>query len=147
MADNNTSNDIDSSPEVCHVDFNSQDGDAQHIDANLDYNRLLFVDMDGNLVDGRTCGVIYEDQRSDSQVRIVIDEDGNMVDMYMDDAGLWHGEEPRESPVTVAAEPVITITATTRAARPASGKLSPSFLASTTATPTKSGTVVTPAPF
>ncbi|KAI1105614.1 hypothetical protein F4804DRAFT_341082 [Jackrogersella minutella] len=148
---NNTDNGTDSSPEmgspaeVCHVDLNSDNSDS-HVDADLDYDKLLFVDMDGNLVDGRTCGIIYEDRDPDSQVHIVLDEDGNVVDIYMgDDAGLRPSKGMHESPATATAEPAV-LTATTGAARPASDELSPGFPASTAATATRPGSVVTLAP-
>lgn len=146
---NFTQNDTDSSSDdagpaaVCHVDLKPRDGDP-YADAELDYDDLLFVDMDGNRVDGRTCRVIYEDH-PDSQLRIVIDQDGNMVDMYIDNAddGLWHaGEKASVSSFTGTAEPVI-ITVTTGSARPGSGEPTPTFPISTMMTTTKSGSVIT----
>ncbi|KAI1454308.1 hypothetical protein F4805DRAFT_469461 [Annulohypoxylon moriforme] len=143
----NSSPETDSSKLVCHVDLDSEDGSVRHVDADLDYDKLLFVDMDGQVVDGRTCDVIYEEHRPDSRVHIVVDEDGNPVDMYVGDdtTGLWPSTEVHESPVT-AVEPVV-LTATTGAARPASDELSPDLPVSTTATGTRSGSVVTLAPF
>lgn len=66
--------------------------------------------MDGNRVDSRTCRVIYEDADPDSLVRIVMDEDGNVVDMYMGDAseGLWQSQETPRSATTVTAEASFT---------------------------------------
>lgn len=147
MADNNTDKGTDSSL-VCHAELKPQDDGSLHADAGLDYDSLLFVDKDGNPVDGRTCDVIYEDRHQDFQVRIVVDEDGNMVDMYTGDgdAGLWPSQDAPESPVTATAEPAM-ITATTEAARPANGELSPTFPASTMVTATRLRSVVTLAPF
>ncbi|KAJ6016619.1 hypothetical protein N7540_011210 [Penicillium herquei] len=52
---------------------------------DLDYENLLFVDMEGNPVDGRTCNIIYEDDDQHSEVRLILDEEGNVVDMYTGD--------------------------------------------------------------
>ncbi|CRG92683.1 hypothetical protein PISL3812_09747 [Talaromyces islandicus] len=61
---------------------------------NPDYDNLLFVDLDGKPIDGRTCDIIYEDDDPHSEVRIVLDEKGNVVDMYTGDpdAGLFTRE-------------------------------------------------------
>lgn len=153
IADNNTfTNDTDgadSSPTVCHVDVAHQDAANGGDDAGLDYDHLLFVDMNGKFVDGRTCDIIYEDPPSgdaagNARVRVVVDQDGKVVDMYMDDddAGLW--EEPHEAPVTEVESAFIT--ATTGGARPPS-ELFPTVPASTTtASVTGTGSVVTLAP-
>lgn len=87
-----------------------------------------------------------DENRSDSQVRILVDEGGNVVDMHTGDAevGLGHGDVP-ESPVT-ATEPVTIITATTEAARPPS-KPSPTFPVSTMVSEMRMGSVVMLAPF
>ncbi|KAK4033108.1 hypothetical protein C8A01DRAFT_40430 [Parachaetomium inaequale] len=147
ISGNSTGNATDPSM-TCHVDLKAQD------DAELDYDELLFLDMDGNPVDGRTCDVIYEEDEEEtaSRLRIVVDEDGNMVDVYMTDdgdGGLWpSGEDtPSASSATATAEPV-TITATTMgAARPASGETTPALPASTAVTTTRLGSVVTLPPY
>ena len=102
--DGNSTNGTDSSDVVCHVDLNRRDdGATPDTDVELDYDKLLFLGMDGNRVDGRTCHVIYEDADPDFIVRIVMDEDGNVVDMYMGDAseGLWQCQETPSSTTTV----------------------------------------------
>lgn len=140
-------------PVVCHADPNSQNANANEpADAELDYENLLFVDVDGNRVDGRSCDVIYDEddpnQPDGSKVRIIIDEDGNMVDMYMGEDGagdgLWRDEG---ATVTTEAE-AVTVTATMEGARPGSGEATTAaFPASTAVRVTKRGSVVTLPPF
>lgn len=147
-------------PVVCHADANSDNnnGKEKPADADLDYDNLLFLDMAGNRIDGRACDVIYEDdpqaQRTGSNVRIFIDEDGNMVDMYMGDdggpggEGLWRGGE--EATVTTAeADDAVTITATIGgegAARPGSGEVTTGLPERTGVTTARRGSVVTMPP-
>ncbi|KAI2629291.1 putative class V chitinase [Hypomontagnella submonticulosa] len=68
----------DLSTSMCHVDPSR--GDLEGVD--LDYEELLFEDMYGNAVDGRTCDIIYDDV---SQVKLLIDEDGNVEYVYEDE--------------------------------------------------------------
>lgn len=139
---------------VCHMNLEQLQRDGlrrrahdEDADANLDYDQLLFVNMAGDSVDGRSCDVIYEDKDVQSRVRIVVDEDGNVVDVYTeDDEDPWVGGG--SSPPVTAGPPVITATTATRAevARPGSGEPSLSAPACTTLKKTRLGTVVTPAP-
>lgn len=145
---NDTSLEKDSDPAgVCHADLASLGNGKQDAYRDLDYDNLLFVDLDGNPVDGRTCNIIYEDDDPHSEVRIVLDENGKVVDMYMGDpdAGLWTREAVQTSnSVKVTVEPT-TVTVTTGV--PAGSESRPTFPASTTGSQTRSGSVVTPAPF
>lgn len=141
-------NDTESDPAVCHIDTKpGHDGAAADMDENLDYSNLLFVDEDGNFVDGRTCDIIYEDEHPDSRVRIVVDEDGHVVDVvYMEDTadnGMMTPGVAPEVPVTMAE--TVFITATTVASPPSVA--SAILPASTTVSTTKMGSVVTLAPF
>jgi hypothetical protein len=44
-------------------------------------------------LDGRSCDIIYDDKDLESRTRIVIDEDGGVVDMHVKeaDADVWGG--------------------------------------------------------
>lgn len=141
---------------VCHVDLEQlqQEGLEAQGENDLDYDKLLFVDMDGDPVDGRSCDVIYEDRDPDSRVRIVVDEDGNVIDVYTEDDpdNLWEedsreGVDDGESHVT-ADLPVITATsvATASSARPGGSETSLSGPESTVLTTTRMGAMVTLAP-
>lgn len=141
-------NNTESDPAVCHIDSKpGHDGAAAHIDEELDYDNLLFVDEAGNFADGRTCDIIYEDENPDARVRIVVDEDGHVVDMaYADDTvdfGMEMPSEASEVPTTVVEAAYITATTV---ASPPSGA-SATMPASTTVSTTKMGSVVTLAPF
>ncbi|KAK1990510.1 hypothetical protein LX36DRAFT_675852 [Colletotrichum falcatum] len=96
-----------------YLDQLEQDGlrgeDDADIDARLIYDQLVFLDMAGDPVDGRTCDVIYEDRDPQSRVRIAVDEDGNV----------------NKSPVT-AVTPVVTLTATTTSGEARTGSGEPS---------------------
>lgn len=160
LGTNETSgNDTDSSG-VCHADLGliGNTGERPHpgdeAAFDLDFDNFFFVDMEGNPIDGRKCSVIYEDQDPDSQVHVVLDEDGNVVDMYMgndedDDVdGSWsayrqdNGDARTRAGNTVTADPVtITVTPGT-----ASSKPRPTVLAATTELEARAGSVVTPAP-
>ncbi|WYZ36481.1 hypothetical protein EsH8_XV_000034 [Colletotrichum jinshuiense] len=134
---------------VCHVDQAARQEDS----GDPDLDGLQFVDLDGNPVDGRSCDIIYDDNSPESRTRIVIDEDGGVVDMYVEDAdadmwgrGKGWGEgvdsAAPESPVTV----VTSATTVPASARPGSGKASLTVPASTTLTRKRVKTVVTFAP-
>lgn len=147
--------DTDSSPGVCHADLGSlqvgNDGQPALTEAlGLHYDNLFFVDMDGNPIDGRKCSVIYEEDDPASQVHIVLDEDGNVVDMYTgvedEDSWLATRHAGRDRPVTATADPV-TITVKTGIDRPASSKPRPTMPAETTGTGARSGSVLTRGPF
>ncbi|GFF22195.1 hypothetical protein IFM61606_08328, partial [Aspergillus udagawae] len=114
---------------------------------DLDYDNLLFVDLDGKPVDGRTCNIIYEDGDPHFEVRIVLNEKGKVVDMYMGDpdAGLWTREALKNSNWDKVTVDPTTVTVTTGV--PAGSEPRPTFPASTTGPQTRSGSVVTPAPF
>jgi hypothetical protein len=111
----------------------------------VDYDNLLFVDMDGNRVDGRACDIIYQDAEADadddSRVRIVVDEHGNMVDVYMEgaDDGSGSGQQAPVGPATVTVEAVVAAAS----ASPGTGEPTMTLPESTTGTGTKSGSVVT----
>lgn len=80
-------------------------------------------------------------------MRIVLDEKGKVVDMYMGDldAGLWTREAHKSfNSEKVTVDP-ITVTVTTDVL--AGSVPRPTFPASTTGAQTRSGSVVTPAPF
>lgn len=141
-------NGTESDPAVCHVDSKpGHEGAAARIDEELDYDNLLFVDEAGNFVDGRTCDIIYEDENPDSRVRIVVDEDGHVVDMvYAEDTAGFGMEMPSEaSEVPTTAFEAVYITATTVASPPSGASVT--MPASTTVSTTKMGSVVTLAPF
>lgn len=121
-AENGTSsNDTDPGVVQCHVDVNAQHGEKLRADAALNYDNLLFIDEAGNFVDGRTCGVIYEDG-PDSGVQLVVDKDGKVSEVYMDDftvaAVVWDGQAPN---VPVTAAETIHATTILEAASPPSG--------------------------
>lgn len=148
--DNRTDSSLDPSV-VCPVAHDAQDDGPLYVDADFDYDSQLFVDMDGNPIDGRSCSVIYDDRDQDHEVRIMVDEDGNVVDMYMgggddNDASLSSGEDASESSVTATAEPAIA-TVMTEAASPGSSLFSQTLPARTTVIATRSGSLVTLAPF
>lgn len=132
---------------VCHADLRSLGNGKQDAYLDLDYDNLLFVDLDGKPVDGRTCNIIYEDDDPQSEVRIVLDEKGKVVDMYMGDpdAGLWTREALKSSNSDKVTVDPTTVTVTTGV--PAGSESRPRFPASTTRPKTISGSVVTPAPF
>lgn len=148
-------NDTDSSSAgVCHADLGSLGHGDQRADAeafDLDYDNLFFVDIDGNPIDGRKCSVIYEEADPESQVHIVLDEDGNVVDMYTgdgDEGGSWPWSSTRDvrnggHDVTVTTDPV-TITVNTGLA---SSRPRPTVHAATTGTGARSGSVLTRPPF
>lgn len=74
VGDNSTSD--ENTAKVCHVDLSASQGDSSpHPDLNLDYENLLFVHNDGNMIHGRMCHLIYEEY-PDSQVSIVGDMEG-----------------------------------------------------------------------
>ena len=80
---------------------------------DLDYDNLLFVDLDGKPVDARTCNIIYENDDPHSEMHIVLDEKGKVVDMYMGnpDAGLWTREALKSSISDKATvDPTVTVT-------------------------------------
>lgn len=143
-AGNSTSANNTDSSITCHFDANSQHDEAPRADADLDYDNLLFIDEDGNFVDGRTCDVIYEDHPG-SGVQLVVDKDGKVSEVYTDDrteAGDWHGRAP-EVPVTAAE--IVYITLSTEAASPPSG-VADTMPASTTASVTRAEPGATLAP-
>ncbi|KAK5654286.1 hypothetical protein OQA88_7463 [Cercophora sp. LCS_1] len=131
---------------VCHADFAQQ---GPLTDMGLEYDNLIFVDMDGNRVDGSSCSVIY-DERDDggySKIRFVVDADGNLVDTYMEehseDDVLWiEAEEASVSPITVTVEPAVVAADSARPADPITA-----FPASTAVTLTKRGSIVTLPPY
>ncbi|KFY85211.1 hypothetical protein V498_07750 [Pseudogymnoascus sp. VKM F-4517 (FW-2822)] len=129
---NDTSPEKHSDPAgVCHADLRSLGNGNQDAYLDLDYDNLLFVDIDGKPVDGRTCNVIYEDDGPHSELRIILDEEGNVVDMYMGDpeAGSWTREAVKSSNSdTVTVDPT-TVTVTTGVA--AGSESRPTFPAST----------------
>lgn len=71
--------------------------------------------MQGKRVDGRTCNVIYEDDDQQSELRIMLDKDGNVVDMYMGDpeAGSWTREALKSSMSDTGTVDPTTVTVTT----------------------------------
>lgn len=145
---NDTSPEKHSDPAgVCHADLRSLGNGKQDAYLDLDYDNLLFVDLDGKPVDGRTCNIIYEDDDPHSEVRIVLDEKGKVVDMYMGDpdAGLRTREALKSSNSDKVTVDPTTVTVTTGV--PAGSESRPTFPASTTGAQTRSGSVVTPAPF
>lgn len=117
-----------------------------------DLDGLQFVDMDGNPIDGRSCDIVYDDNGPESRTRIIIDEDGGVVDMYVEDADaeMWGGggggggvdSGAHENPVTV----VTSATTVQASARPGSGEASLTIPASTTLTRKRVKIVVTFAP-
>lgn len=145
---NGTWSEEDSDPAgVCHADLRSLGNGKQDAYLDLDYDNLLFVDLEGNPVDGRTCNVIYEDDDPHSELRLILNEEGHVVDMYMGDAdaGSWTREALKSSKSdTVTVDPT-TVTVTTGVA--AGSESRPTFPASTIGVQTGSGTVVTPAPY
>lgn len=144
---NDTSPEKHSDPDgVCHADLRSLGNGKQDAYLDLDYDNLLFVDLDGNPVDGRTCNIIYEPDDPHSEVRIVLDEQGKVVDMYMGDpdAGLWTREALKSSHSDKVTVDPTTVTVTT--GDPAGSESRPRFPARTTGPQTRSGSVVTPAP-
>lgn len=135
---------------VCHADPRLLGNSKQDDYLNFDYDNLLFVDLDGKPVDGRTCNIIYEDDDPHSQVRIVLDEKGSVVDMYMGDpdAGMWTREALKSSNSDKVTVDPTTVTVTTGVL--AGSESRPTFAPSTTRPQTSSGSVVsvvTPAPF
>jgi hypothetical protein len=145
---NRTWSEEDSDPAgVCHADLRSLGNGNQDAYLDLDYDYLHFVDMEGNPVDGRTCNVIYEDDDPHFELRLMLNEEGHVVDMYMGDAegGSWTRETLKSSKsVTVTFDPT-TVTVTTGVA--AGSESRPTFPAGTIGVQTASGTVVTPAPY
>ncbi|KAL2130496.1 hypothetical protein VTI74DRAFT_6332 [Chaetomium olivicolor] len=124
---------------VCHDDLKARDG----ADSGLNHDELLFIIYDEQ-------GEDYDDDVG-SRVSIVVDEDGNLVDMYMaeGDDGPWAACAAPASSPTVTAE-LITITATTAAAAaavPGSEESIPTFPVSTMVTTTRQGSVVSLPPF
>ncbi|KAJ6037676.1 Glycoside hydrolase superfamily [Penicillium canescens] len=105
---------------------------------DLDYDNLYFVDLDGNPIDGRTCNIIYEDDGPRSEVRLVLDEDGHVVDMYMGDpdAGSWTKEEVKSYNSDKVTVDATTVTVTTGVL--AGSESRPTFAASTTGSETRS---------
>ncbi|KAK8067767.1 glycoside hydrolase family 18 protein [Apiospora saccharicola] len=113
-----------------------------------------FVDMEGHPIDGRNCDIIYDDDDDEddpeSRTRIVIDEDGGVVGMYVEDAdegmwargGAWADSSAYDIPVTL----VTTATTIQPSARPGSGEASFTIPTSTTMTRRRMKTVVTMAP-
>lgn len=147
--------DTDSSPGVCHADLGSlrvgNGGQLAHAEAlDIDYDNLFFVDMDGNPIDGRKCSVIYDEDDPASQVHIVLNEDGNVVDIYtgVDDEDSWRAmrDADKERPVTATAD-LVTITMKTGIDPLASSKPRPTLPAETTGTGVRSGSVLTRGPF
>ncbi|KAK4870248.1 hypothetical protein LT330_005302 [Penicillium expansum] len=135
---------------VCHADLKFLGNGKQDAYLDLDYDNLYFVDLDGNPIDGRTCNIIYEDDGPRSEVRLVLDEDGHVVDMYMGDpdADSWTKEAVKSyNSDKVTVDPT-TVTVTTGVL--AGSESRPTFAASTTRSEARSGTVlstVTYAPF
>ncbi|KAJ5120964.1 uncharacterized protein N7515_010352 [Penicillium bovifimosum] len=105
--------------------------------------------MEGNPVDGRTCNIIYEDDDPHSELRLILDEEGNVVDMYMGDpeAGLWTREAVKSSSSDAVTVDPITVTVTTGVAASSESRPTVIFPASTVGQQTESGSVVTPAPY
>lgn len=134
-------------PGVCHADLRSLGNGKQDAYRDLDYDSLLFVDLDGKPVDGRTYNIIYEDYDSHSEVRIVLDENGKVVDMYVGDpdAGPWTREALKSSNSDKVTVDPTTVTIMTGV--PAGSESRPTIPASTTGAQTRSGSVVTGAPF
>ena len=101
--------------------------------------------MDENRVEGCTCHVIYEDTGPDSLVCIVMDEDGNVVDIYMGDASedLWQSQETPYSATTVTTQASFTTALIEAAASPGSGELTPTMPISTALTKSTMGSVIT----
>ncbi|KAJ5803688.1 uncharacterized protein N7503_006138 [Penicillium pulvis] len=119
---------------------------------DLDYENLLFVDLDGRPINGRTCNTIYKDGDPRAEVRIILDEHGNVVDMYMVDqgAGSWTRELIKSSdPDRVTVDPT-TFTITTGGPAGSESRPTHALTASTTGSETRSAGVlstVTPAPY
>ncbi|KAJ6121228.1 Glycoside hydrolase superfamily [Penicillium sp. IBT 18751x] len=86
-------------PGVCNADLRSLGNGKQDAYLDLDYDNLFFVGLEGNPVDGRTCNVIYEDDDPHSELRLILNEEGHVVDMYMGDAeaGSWTREALKSS--------------------------------------------------
>lgn len=145
---NDTSPEKHSDPDaVCHADLRSLGNGIQDAYLDLDYDNLLFVDLDGKPVDGRTCNIIYENDNPHSEVHIVLDEKGKVVDMYIGDpdAGLWTREALKSSNSDKVTIDHTRVTVTTGVL--AGSESRPRYPASTTGPQTTSGSVVTPAPF
>lgn len=150
---NDTSYEDDSDPAgVCHADLWSLGNGKKDAYLDLDYDNLLFVDLDGQPIDGRTCNIIYEDGDPRAEVRIILDEDGNVVDMYMGnpDAGSWTREPVKSSdPDRVTADPT-TVTVTTGGPAGSESRPTHALPMSTAGSETRSGGVLstmTPAPY
>ncbi|KAF3401949.1 hypothetical protein F1880_009957 [Penicillium rolfsii] len=82
---------------------------------DLDYENLFFIDMEGNPVDGLIFNVIYEDDDPQFELRLMLNKEGHVVEMYMGDAegGSWTREALQSSKsVTVIVDPT-TVTVTT----------------------------------
>ncbi|KAK8102995.1 glycoside hydrolase family 18 protein [Apiospora sp. TS-2023a] len=138
---------------VCYANQAPRQQQQQQQDGGGDFTHdgQQFVDMQGNPIDGRNCDIIYDDDGDDpeSRTRIVIDEDGRVVSMYIEDAdaGFWgsgaeDGGGAYEIPVTL----VTTATTIQPSARPGSGEASFTIPTSTTMTRKRMKTVVTVAP-
>ena len=138
---------------VCHVDQAARQQDTED-GGDPDLDGLQFVDMEGNPTDGRSCDIIYDDNDLESRTRIVVDEDGRVVDMYVEDVDAdmwWEGggggggggvdSGAHEAPVTTL---VTSVTTLQESARPA--EASPTIPETTTLTRKRVKTVVTVAP-
>lgn len=139
------STEADHEEAVCLVDQAARHQES----GDLDLDGLQLVDMDGNPIDGQSCDIIYDYNDPESRTRIVVDEDGVVVDMYVEDADadMWGAGGcsdggVHESPVTSTTF-VTTIQAS---AEPCSGEASLAIPASTSLTRTRVNTVVTVAP-
>ncbi|KAJ5627982.1 hypothetical protein N7490_010210 [Penicillium lividum] len=119
---------------------------------DLNYDNLLFVDLDGKPINGRICNIIYEDGDLRAEVRIILDEHGNVVDMYMGDqgAGSWTRELIKSSdPDRVTVDPT-TVTITTGGPAGSESRPTHTLPASTIGSEIRSAGVlstVTPAPY
>ncbi|KAJ9253948.1 hypothetical protein DTO207G8_3809 [Paecilomyces variotii] len=89
--------------------------------------------LEGNPVDGRTCNAIYEDDDPHSELRLILDEEGNVVDMYMGDpeAGLWTREAVKSSNSDAVTVDPTTVTVTTGVAARSESRPTVIFPAST----------------
>ena len=109
-----------------------------------------FVDMDGRPIEGQNCDIIYDDDDDDdlaSRTRILVDEDGHVMDVYFDgvDANAAGGRVGGGGPITAATTATANAPAVPARARPGSSEASLPP-ASTTLTRRRMKTIVTVAP-
>ncbi|ETS77353.1 hypothetical protein PFICI_11227 [Pestalotiopsis fici W106-1] len=90
---------------ICHVAV-GEGGQLDEVEIILDDH--IFEDMDGNLVNGRACSIIYDDSR---EVQLLINGDGNVEYATQDEDWL-----PKEVPITKEEE--LSATYSTELAKP-----------------------------